>query len=107
MPEQQQQIPGTADVPSAKVENAAKVYTKLLATWQSLGKLCDEKKADLGSMMEAEGIEKFECQKMNVTELVAYILSNKMKLETAGAYDVILETTATSKVKVRTQKEEN
>lgn len=107
MAETQQRIPDTADEPSAKLENAAKVYTKLRATWQALGKLCDEKQNDLGSMMEAEGVEKFECHKVNVTELVAYILSNKMLLDRVGAYDVILETTATSKVKVRTQKEEN
>ncbi len=107
MGESQQTIPGTADVPSAKVENAAKVYTKLLATWQALGKLCIEKQAELGGMMEADEIEKFEIEKPNVTELVAFILSDKMKLPRAGAYDVVLETTATTKVKVKTQKEES
>lgn len=106
MPGEQKRIEGTADEPSAAVENAAKVYTKLLAVWQALGKLCDTKKADLGKMMDAENIEKFECSKVEVIALVEYILSNKMKLPTAGAYDVVLETTSASTVKVRTQKKE-
>jgi hypothetical protein len=106
MPPEQKRIEGTVDVPSAAVENAAKVYTKLRATWQALGTLCDTKQDELGKMMDAENLEKFDCQKVNVTELVAYILSNKMKLPVIGAYDVLYVTTATSTVKVRTQKKE-
>lgn len=78
MPEQTM-IAGTADVPTARVAAAGEKYVATLAAWQELGKTMIEEQEELIAMMEKDEIEKF-------------ILDG---------HEVMLKTTATTKVKVK------
>ena len=80
MVETQQIIPGTADVPTARVEKAGDEYCEALATWQAAQKIADDTRATLIEFMEEDGIERFE----------------------VSGHEVKLVTTATTKVKVKT-----
>jgi len=84
MAETQQIIPGTADVPTARVEKAGRAYCELLTAWQALQKQCDDQRGTLQEFMEEDKIERFE----------------------VDGHEVKLVTTATTKVKVKTLKEE-
>ena len=81
---EQLMIDGTADVPTARVVQAGEAYCQALAAWQAQQKVTDELRATLIEFMEEDGIQHF-------------VLEH---------YDVILKTTATTKIAVKTLSKE-
>lgn len=77
-------IPGTADAPTAKVENHGQAYVAVLVEWQRLGRDLTPKHDALMTAMEEDSIIKFECD----------------------GHELEYITTATSKVKCKKLKEE-
>jgi len=73
-------IPGTADVPTARVASAGLAYCQALAAWQAQQKITDELRAELIRFAKEDGIQHF-------------VLEH---------YDVIVRTTATTKIAVKT-----
>ena len=80
MTDTQQTIPGTADVVSAEVADAGRAYTKTLASRQALQKKEDTLRAELISLMEAEGVEEFVVGDKRVT--LETIARAKLAVET-------------------------
>ena len=80
---EQTMIPGTADVPTARVADVGEIYVEALGAWQAQQKIADSARAVLITAMEEDQIEHF-------------ILSN---------HDITLRTTATTKVAVKTLSE--
>ena len=81
---EQMMIEGTVDVPTARVAKLGEEYCQSLAAWQAQQKVTDQVRTLLIEAMEEDEIQHF-------------VLEH---------YDVILKTTATTKIAVKTLSKE-